>query len=219
MVRRYIEETEKVKKPKVTQEIDFYKPFSEMTSDELKQNFEEIVLRHVCFTKMPKQKLPNPVRRHHKVPLNDILNLEFTDPNFQSLLFGENAINGDETYEELETYAHNDNPPKVDDFSNDVFATIHNVAEGSPAHDGGLRENDKLIQFDYINVGNYSDIFQLRKIVKESIYKDIKIQVRRGDEKVWLVVAPRYWEKPGLIGCQIMSHWGQAKSPRWALPK
>ncbi|XP_026497646.1 uncharacterized protein LOC113401804 [Vanessa tameamea] len=225
MVRRYIQETEKVEKPKPMQKIDFYKPFSEMTSEELKQNFEEIVLSHVRFTKTKKQKHPNPVRRTHKmVPLNDILNLHSSDPIYQSLLFGEYAINEDESYEEIKTYAlyafaHNDNPPNLKDIRNDVFATIHCVVEGSPAHDGGLRENDKLIQFDYINISNYCDIFQLRKIVKQSYQKDIKIQVRRGNEKLWAVVTPRNWEKPGVIGCQILSHWGKAKVPRWPLPQ
>ncbi|XP_050356229.1 uncharacterized protein LOC126777266 isoform X2 [Nymphalis io] len=170
--------------------------------------------RDFCFEKVR--------RRPKMVPLNDILKLNTSDYRFKTSFFGDYAINGDESYEEILNYAlyafaHEDNPNKSDDFYNDVFATVHFVAEGSPAHDAGLRENDQLVQFDYIHIGNYTDTFQLRKIVKQAYYKIINIQVRRGNNKVWIAVSPRTWEKPGLIGCQIMNRWGRASTPRWPL--
>ncbi|XP_050356230.1 26S proteasome non-ATPase regulatory subunit 9-like [Nymphalis io] len=106
-------------------------------------------------------------------------------------------------------YAYDYEGPNCDEELNDnaSFATVGNVQAGSPADLGGLRKNDKFLQFGSINTSNFSDIRQLQNIVRQFIDQPINVVVKRDGEIINLTVVPKRWEKPGLFGCQIMKQW------------
>ncbi|XP_047540111.1 26S proteasome non-ATPase regulatory subunit 9-like [Vanessa atalanta] len=106
-------------------------------------------------------------------------------------------------------YAYDYEGPNCDEDSMDQasFATVGHVQEGSPADLGGLRQNDKFLQFGSINTSNFTDIRQLQNIVRRFIDQPLNVLVKRDREIINLTIVPQRWERPGLFGCQIMKQW------------
>lgn len=85
------------------------------------------------------------------------------------------------------------------------FAAVQEVIEGSPAQVSGLKEGDKIILFDDVNVGNHKKLADVLLKVRTNIDKAIRVEILRGSKNLTLELTPtNNWNGQGLLGCKII---------------
>ena len=75
------------------------------------------------------------------------------------------------------------------DLATDSGLLVLNVVPGAPAHRGGLRERDIVVQFAGSTVANVDDLHRLLTDDRSGV--DSEVQVVRGTELLKLTVTPQ----------------------------
>ena len=103
------------------------------------------------------------------------------------------------------------------------YAKIDQVLPDSPAHQGGLRDNDLLLCFGHLTLSSIStnelnqpneNIFNLiPNILKQHIGKELKVIVIRLDDissqeqqegqRLIFSIYPKSWSGRGILGCHF----------------
>ncbi|KAF3988154.1 hypothetical protein FT663_00365 [Candidozyma haemuli var. vulneris] len=88
------------------------------------------------------------------------------------------------------------------------FALVKSVAGSSPAEKSGLKENDKIVLFGGdVHAGNHNKLSAVGNKVKNSVGKEIVVDVLRGQNKETLILVPTSdWPGQGLLGCHIVPY-------------
>lgn len=84
------------------------------------------------------------------------------------------------------------------------FALIKEVAILGPAYLSGLKEGDKLLEFDDITFNNFDGLKSLGLKVASSINKPLKVKVLRGRNELSLELTPFKWLGHGMLGCLVV---------------
>lgn len=94
--------------------------------------------------------------------------------------------------------------------SQEPFAVVSEVTEGSPAEEAGLKEGDAIVSFDNIlRKGVSSNPLQtLARICNEKVNKKIPVMVlRKNSNNVldvsYLNLIPHTWNGRGILGCKL----------------
>jgi hypothetical protein len=109
------------------------------------------------------------------------------------------------------------------------FARVDAIAAASPAHTSGLREEDLVVEFGYLNMENHNHLKAIADLVpdvaaeKRSISLTVRrkrppknanghvhgeVQGQRQDEweTLKLSLTPKPWPGRGLIGCHLVPY-------------
>jgi hypothetical protein len=103
------------------------------------------------------------------------------------------------------------------------FARIDAVAIDSPAKIAGLKVDDLIVRFGFIDITNHQNLSAIAGLVPEiaSENGEIQIQVLRQQQQqqqqeeqqlVTVSLHPRPWDGRGLIGCHIVPYQPPAES-------
>lgn len=85
------------------------------------------------------------------------------------------------------------------------IAFVEDICPDSPADKCGLRRKDKIIHFGSINSHTISSLEDMQLETKFHEEQSILVSVLREDSlKVRLVLEPKKWSGPGLLGCQLL---------------
>lgn len=85
------------------------------------------------------------------------------------------------------------------------IAFVGNVCPDSPADKCGLKVQDKIIHFGPINSHTISSLEDIQLETRCHEEQSILVHVLRDDSlKIRLVLEPRKWSGPGLLGCQLL---------------
>lgn len=85
------------------------------------------------------------------------------------------------------------------------IAFVGNICPDSPADKCGLRKGDKIIHFGPINSHTISSLEDIQLETRYREEQSILVHVLRDDSlKVRLVLEPKKWSGPGLLGCQLL---------------
>ncbi|KAL5611815.1 hypothetical protein BROUX41_000610 [Berkeleyomyces rouxiae] len=90
------------------------------------------------------------------------------------------------------------------------FAKINTVASGSPAFEAGLKPNDLIRNFGYVNATNHNGLKRVAECVQGNENQNILVQVSRplasgAKEELRLTLTPRSgWGGRGMLGCHIL---------------
>ncbi|MCO5578182.1 hypothetical protein L7F22_032020 [Adiantum nelumboides] len=82
------------------------------------------------------------------------------------------------------------------------FAVFDEVQEGSPAALDGLMVGDQLIKFGSVEGGD-NLLMRLGREGRMNEGNAIPVTVLRRGVQLQLIVTPRQWSDPGLLGCHI----------------
>ena len=88
------------------------------------------------------------------------------------------------------------------------YATIVSVADQSPAHEAGLKKDDKIVKFGTIDHFNNRNLRALGEVVSNAHVDGtgVAVVLRRTsaeglERKLTLRLKPRTWSGNGLVGC------------------
>ena len=84
------------------------------------------------------------------------------------------------------------------------FATVHSVANESPAMEAGLKEGDLIYKFGNIDFKTVNALQTLGSIVMENEFKTMKVHFLRDRKKEMLILIPKPWPGRGLLGCHLL---------------
>jgi S1-C subfamily serine protease len=95
------------------------------------------------------------------------------------------------------------------------FARVDAIAAESPAHTSGLREEDLIVEFGYLNMENHNHLKAIAELVpdaaadKQSISLTV-LRRRKHEHECWdtlkLSLSPKPWPGRGLIGCHLIPY-------------
>lgn len=85
------------------------------------------------------------------------------------------------------------------------FCYIQSVLSDSPSEEAGFKEGDAIVKFGNVNYNVTNPLEKISAIVKNSINKEINVEVfRKGaNESVKLVLIPKQWSGNGVLGCKL----------------
>lgn len=94
------------------------------------------------------------------------------------------------------------------------FARVDAIAAESPAEASGLREEDLVVEFGYLNMDNHNHLRAIAELVpnvaaeKQSL--SLTVRRKRQDDEEWdtlkLSLSPKPWPGRGLIGCHLVPY-------------
>lgn len=90
------------------------------------------------------------------------------------------------------------------------FAKVNTVAAGGPAESAGLKPNDEIRTFGYVNRSNHDGLKKVGECVQGNEGNNIFIRVSRPSgttqrEELRLTLRPRRdWGGRGMLGCHIL---------------
>ncbi|KAH8603062.1 26S proteasome non-ATPase regulatory subunit 9 [Bisporella sp. PMI_857] len=89
------------------------------------------------------------------------------------------------------------------------FARVNSVVAGSPADTAGLRANDEIRNFGYVDIANHNGLRRVGECVQGNEGQNILVKVSRLIEgrrqELQLTLTPRRdWGGRGLLGCHIL---------------
>ncbi|KAL0939411.1 26S proteasome non-ATPase regulatory subunit 9 [Colletotrichum truncatum] len=89
------------------------------------------------------------------------------------------------------------------------FAQVNSVVSGSPAESAGLRPQDEIRNFGYVNHSNHDGLKKVAECVQGSEGQPVLVRVSRpgsgGRQELQLILTPtRNWGGRGLLGCHIL---------------
>ncbi|CAM9719557.1 unnamed protein product [Chrysoparadoxa australica] len=96
------------------------------------------------------------------------------------------------------------NHAKLAQTAADADAACHQVAQGSPAEEAGLRTDDMLLCFGSANHTNHRGMQAIVDVVSSHLNQDIMVWVQRGESKTQLVLNPHAWGGQGVLGCHLL---------------
>lgn len=83
------------------------------------------------------------------------------------------------------------------------FLIVTLVDSNSPGDIAGIQVHDKIIKFGNFNIKNFINLAQIGELVKNSENKNIKLIIQRNDTEHELIIVPKVWSGPGLLGFKI----------------
>jgi 26S proteasome non-ATPase regulatory subunit 9 len=83
------------------------------------------------------------------------------------------------------------------------FAKLDEILADSPAFEAGIKESDELLAFGKVTEADPKAFASIAKLVGESVNKEIKLKIKRGNEVLDLSLMPRTWGGRGLLGCHL----------------
>lgn len=86
------------------------------------------------------------------------------------------------------------------------FAVVNEVAVGSPAWNGGLRQGDLVVRFGDARADNHRQLAAIADIVRAKQGTGIDVAVVRNQESMSMQVTPGPWSGRGLLGCHILPY-------------
>eukprot|EP00038_Savillea_parva_P017007 m.18830 g.18830 ORF g.18830 m.18830 type:complete len:198 (+) comp3630_c0_seq1:111-704(+) len=84
------------------------------------------------------------------------------------------------------------------------FATLNDVAPGSPAAVAGLANGDKLLLFGDADASTVDGLGTIGSITRANVGKPVRVMVKRGDKTKLLRLVPQEWSGRGLLGCALL---------------
>ena len=88
------------------------------------------------------------------------------------------------------------------------FCSIRSILPASPAAQGGLLVDDKILHFGEANASNHRRFEGIAECVRNSVDQVINVVVERDIEGkakiIEIKLIPRQWEGPGILGCQFV---------------
>jgi 26S proteasome regulatory subunit N4 len=89
------------------------------------------------------------------------------------------------------------------------FAKVNSVEHGSPAHEAGLKAEDRIRSFGGTNWMNHERLRKVGEVVQRNLGRQILVKVVRGTgndaQELQLRVTPRQgWGGRGTLGCHIL---------------
>lgn len=85
-----------------------------------------------------------------------------------------------------------------------AFLRVNIVRNGSPADIAGIRVDDLILQFGSINYINFTSLYQIGRLVENSVNAPIEVRLRRVNDIVNLTLVPQEWAGRGLLGCNVV---------------
>lgn len=101
-------------------------------------------------------------------------------------------------------------PDSETDGPSEPFAKVNTVAAGSPAESAGLKTDDEIRTFGYVNRSNHDGLKKVGECVQGNEGNNIFIRVSRPTgttqrEELRLTLCPRRnWGGRGMLGCHIL---------------
>ncbi len=86
------------------------------------------------------------------------------------------------------------------------FASIDQVAAGSPAETAGLQEGDKVRRLGTLQLSSGVEVQDIFKNLRTQVVSGQAVQVvveRQGGSEHTLTLTPQPWEGQGLLGCHL----------------
>ncbi|KAK1639008.1 26S proteasome non-ATPase regulatory subunit 9 [Colletotrichum phormii] len=89
------------------------------------------------------------------------------------------------------------------------FAKVNSVVPGSPAESAGLKPNDQIRVFGYVNSSNHDNLKKVAECVQGNEGLPVLVRVSRpgqgAREELHVTLTPRRnWGGRGLLGCHIL---------------
>jgi 26S proteasome non-ATPase regulatory subunit 9 len=85
------------------------------------------------------------------------------------------------------------------------FARVNTVVENSPADTAGLKADDKVTRFGYVDWTNHERLGKVAHVVQQNENHTILVKVLRDGQMVGLELTPRRdWGGRGLLGCHLV---------------
>ena len=88
------------------------------------------------------------------------------------------------------------------------FCSISSILPASPAAQGGLLVDDKILHFGEANASNHRRFEGIAECVRNSVDQVINVVVERqieGKTKIIEIkLIPRRWKGPGILGCRFV---------------
>ena len=89
------------------------------------------------------------------------------------------------------------------------FAKVNSVVEGSPAEQAGLKPQDLIREFGYVNRRNHDGLKKVAECVMGNEGQNVLVKVSRGigfdAQEMNLTLVPRKdWGGRGMLGCHIV---------------
>ncbi|EXF83209.1 26S proteasome non-ATPase regulatory subunit 9 [Colletotrichum fioriniae PJ7] len=89
------------------------------------------------------------------------------------------------------------------------FAKVNTVVSGSPAELAGLKPNDQIRIFGYVNSSNHDNLKKVAECVQGNEGRPVLVRVSRSSqgarEELHVTLTPRRnWGGRGLLGCHIL---------------
>jgi hypothetical protein len=95
------------------------------------------------------------------------------------------------------------------------FARVNAIAAESPSKAAGLREEDLIVEFGYLNMDNHNHLKAIAELVpdvaaeKQSISLTVRRKRNHKDDE-WdtlkLSLSPKPWPGRGLMGCHLVPY-------------
>jgi len=84
------------------------------------------------------------------------------------------------------------------------FCKVKAVQFGSPAEEAGLKAEDLITSFGFVNINNHENLSNIRNVVVANENREILVDVIRAGERRQLKLVPKRWRGQGLLGCQVV---------------